>query len=290
MTKIMMKTKMITTSLPPAMTSTREKKITMTMTRIMMRTKTMTMNSLIPATGKRKTRTKKNMAATTVAETTGITIGTTTADRDKVAAPAKAVAAIAGNPAAAAERTIGAATLPAAAEALPPWVATRSDASLAKAVAHTTNNAAITDTTKEVGAADPPKVHPAEAALHKVRPAEARKAPAEAVLVPIAVQAAVAPPPGVPIQDNNATPAASSPAAADGPVMAAAIPAAAIPAAAAQAAAVAAAPVAAAAQAAAAAAAPVAAAPAAARQANDASHHYKQIELATALFVCSKII
>ena len=286
MTKIMMKTRMITTSLPPAITNTREKKITMTMTRIMMRTKTITMNSLIPVTRKRKMRTKKNTVATTVAETTEITIGTTTADRDKVAAPAKAVATIAGNTTAAAERTIAAAAPPAAAEASPPWIATRSDAWPAKAVAHTTNNAAITDTTKEVAAADPPRVHPAEAALHKARLAEARKAPAEAALVPIAVQAAVAPPPGLAIQDNNATPAASSLAAADGPVMAAAVPAAAAPVAAVQAAAV---PVAAAQPAAvpvaAAAAAPAAAAPVAARQSNDSFHHNKQIELATTLFV-----
>ena len=146
-----------------------------------------------------------------------------------------------------------------------------------------TNNAVTTGMTKEVAVAGPPRVLPAGGALPKAPRAEARKAhPAEAVPLPLAVQAAVvpAPLPGVATPDNNATQAVSSPAAAGAPVMAAVIQAAttaAIPATAVPGAVVAAIPA-------------TAAAPAAARQPNDASHSNKQIELATALFVCSKII
>lgn len=146
---------------------------------------------------------------------------------------------------------------------------------------------ATTDTTKEVAAADPPtetvpltepglpRVHQAEVAPPKVHQAEiqapqaeAPKArPAEAVLHPIPAQAAAvtAPPPGVAIPLSNATRTASSPAAAGDPVMAAIQAAAdreAIPA--------------------------QAAAAAAANTHNEAFHYSKQIELATALFVCSK--
>jgi hypothetical protein len=80
------------------------------------------------------------------------------------------------------------------------------------------------------------------------------------------------------IPDNNATQVVSSPAAADAQVIAAAVPAAAAQA-------VVAVPVAAAAANQAA-----AAAPAVAKRPNDAFQHYKQIGLATALFVCFKTI
>jgi hypothetical protein len=134
----------------------------------------------------------------------------------------------------------------------------------------------------KAAAAGLPRVHPAEDVLRKARRAEVRKAlPAGAVLHPIAVQAAVALHPGVAIPVNNGTHRGSSPAEAAGPVMeAAAIPGAAAPEAV---------PAQGAATQATAAVIPVAAAaPAAADQPNEASHHNKQIGLATALFVCFK--
>ena len=313
MTRIMMRTKTtITISLLPATRNTRKKMTTTTTKTTMTKMRMRIIASLIPAMTKRKTKTRKNMAATTAGRTIGtMTRGTIRAtvtadrdrDRDRAGAPAKAGAVVAGNtaevaenmavaaenpiaaavhPAVAAENQIAAAALPVAAEASPPWIATRSDASPVKEAALTTSNAAATDTTKVVAVeAGLPRARPAGAALRKALPAEvqarrgeARKAhPAEAVLLPIAVPAAavVDPPPGEAIPGNNATQAVSSPAAADAQVMATAVPVAA-------------------ARAAAAAIPAAAAAPAAAKRPNDAFHHYKQIGLATALFVCFKTI
>jgi len=279
MARIMMRTKTtITISLLPATRNTRKKMTTTTTKTTMTKMRMRIIASLIPAMTKRKTKTRKNMAATTAGRTIGtMTRGTIRAtvtadrDRDRAGAPAKAGAVAAENPiadavhpAVAAENQIAAAALPVGAEASPPWIATRSDASKVTAV--------------EAGL---PRARPAGAALRKALPAEvqarrgeARKAhPAEAVLLPIAVPAAavVDPPPGEAIPGNNATQAVSSPAAADAQVMATAVPVAA-------------------ARAAAAAIPAAAAAPAAAKRPNDAFHHYKQIGLATALFVCFKTI
>jgi len=297
MARIMMRTKTtITISLLPATRNTRKKMTTTTTKTTMTKMRMRIIASLIPAMTKRKTKTRKNMAATTAGRTIGtMTRGTIRAtvtadrDRDRAGAPAKAGAVAAENPiadavhpAVAAENQIAAAALPVGAEASPPWIATRSDASPAKGAALTTSNAAATDTTKVTAVeAGLPRARPAGAALRKALPAEvqarrgeARKAhPAEAVLLPIAVPAAavVDPPPGEAIPGNNATQAVSSPAAADAQVMATAVPVAA-------------------ARAAAAAIPAAAAAPAAAKRPNDAFHHYKQIGLATALFVCFKTI
>jgi hypothetical protein len=170
----------------------------------------------------------------------------------------------------------------------------RSGDTPAKADVLPMNNAVTTmDMTREMAVAGPSRGLLAGVALRRTHQAEAvnallsgilRKAPlvtaalllkafpAGVVLLPMATQVAAIPPatpvavPAIP--DSNATKAGSSPAAVAVQDMAAEV---------AVLAAQAVAPVA-------------AAAPVVAKWANDTFHHIKQIELATALFVCSKII